>query len=165
MQTQPLLQVMSNENNEILALVGITFFTSPTSYWNTFYFPLDTDVPSLAPRRSSLAAKRKALNQNKSDPNISALQSTSEDVLAERKVRNQIMLNTISRERWIKMEYEGPLQLLMLYFYLIFVECSSVESSSPSISVRGCNMGGSSTRSKWTTTCHKIYDHAAIKQR
>ena len=46
----------------------------------------ETDVQSLAPRRSSLAAKRKPLQQNKSDPNISALHPTSEDPLSERKV-------------------------------------------------------------------------------
>ena len=43
-------------------------------------------MQSLAPRRSSLAAKRKPLHQNKSDPNISALHTTSEDLLSERKV-------------------------------------------------------------------------------
>ena len=49
---------------------------------------IETDVQTLAPRRSSLAARRKAHPQNKSDPNISALQSTIEDPLSERKVRN-----------------------------------------------------------------------------
>ena len=45
-------------------------------------------MQTLAPRRSSLAARRKAHPQNKSDPNISALQSTIEDPLSDRKVRN-----------------------------------------------------------------------------
>ena len=51
---------------------------------------IETDVQTLAPRRSSIAARRKAHPQNKSDPNISALQSTIEDPLSDRKVRKDI---------------------------------------------------------------------------
>ena len=55
------------------------------SFFNSI-LSTETDVQSLALRRSSLAAKRKPLQQNKSDPNISALHPTSEDPLSERKV-------------------------------------------------------------------------------
>ena len=95
MQTQLLLQVL-------LTVMIIDTLDSSFQYRNfsqllfsnnidnvilTF---IETDVQTLAPRRSSLAARRKAHPQNKSDPNISALQSTIEDPLSDRKVRKHI---------------------------------------------------------------------------
>ena len=86
MQTQLLLQVLlilnsGFQNSQLLFSNNID---------NVILTFIETDVQTLAPRRSSLAARRKAHPQNKSDPNISALQSTIEDPLSDRKVRKHI---------------------------------------------------------------------------
>ena len=92
MQTQLLLQVL-------LIVINIDALISGFQYSQLLFsngidnviLPfIETDVQTLAPRRSSLAARRKAHPQNKSDPNISALQSTIEDPLSDRKVRKHI---------------------------------------------------------------------------
>ena len=75
---------------------GGTFSLSSSAKFYSFFnliLSTETDVQSLAPRRSSLAAKRKPLQQNKSDPNISALHTTSEDPLSERKVTIRNLMN------------------------------------------------------------------------
>ena len=91
MQTQLLLQVLltvmiiDTLNSSFRYLSQLLFSNNIDNVILTF---IETDVQTLAPRRSSLAARRKAHPQNKSDPNISALQSTIEDPLSDRKVRN-----------------------------------------------------------------------------